>query len=125
MIRYQRYIKRADLVNNPQWLYVFGDNMVRRGLGGQAKEMRGEPNAVGIITKRFPSMSEGAFLTDKDYDEWVRMSKSDIARLEGHDGVVIWPANGVGTGLANLMERAPRIYGAIKELEYKMGPDFL
>jgi hypothetical protein len=54
MIIYQKYIKREDLRANPTVLYVFGDNEARTGLGGQAKEMRGEPNAVGIATKASP-----------------------------------------------------------------------
>lgn len=44
----QDQIMRRDLLDNQDKLYVFGDNMVRRGFGGQAREMRGEPNAVGI-----------------------------------------------------------------------------
>jgi hypothetical protein len=32
-------------------VYVFGDNVARHGLGGQAKAMRGEPNTIGVSTK--------------------------------------------------------------------------
>ncbi len=49
------YIKkytRAYIRAHPDWLFVFGDNMMRRGFGGQAAEARGEPNAIGIATKR-------------------------------------------------------------------------
>ena len=35
-------------------LFVFGDNDARRGLAGQAV-IRGEPNAIGLATKRSPS----------------------------------------------------------------------
>ena len=35
-------------------LFVFGDNDARRGLAGQAA-IRGEPNAIGLATKRSPS----------------------------------------------------------------------
>ena len=54
MIIYQKFIYRSDLKANPSVLYLFGDNLQRVGLGGQAKEMRGEPNAVGIATKKAP-----------------------------------------------------------------------
>ena len=60
-ITFQERITRADLRANPDTLYVFGDNMRRRGMGGQAAEMRGEPNAVGIPTKWRPSRTEWDF----------------------------------------------------------------
>jgi hypothetical protein len=47
-------IYRRDLRANPESLYLFGDNTKRVGIGGQAREMRGEPNAVGIATKNAP-----------------------------------------------------------------------
>lgn len=47
---FQNTIRRAHLRANPKNLYLFGDNEQRRGLGGLARECRGEPNAVGIAT---------------------------------------------------------------------------
>ena len=49
--------------------YVFGDNMERRGLGGQAGVMRGEPNAIGVPTKWSPSNRPDAYFTDEDWGE--------------------------------------------------------
>jgi hypothetical protein len=57
----QKWITRDDLRANPNVLYLFGDNERREGLGGQAKEMRGEPNAIGVRTKASPSKHETAF----------------------------------------------------------------
>jgi hypothetical protein len=51
---FQEWITRKDLRENPDKRYVFGDNVERRGYGGQAKEMRGEPNAIGVVTKWAP-----------------------------------------------------------------------
>ena len=39
----------------PEKIFVFGDNLLQRGTKGQAA-IRGEPNAVGVPTKRAPSM---------------------------------------------------------------------
>jgi hypothetical protein len=50
-IIYQKFIRRQDLRNNRDKFYVFGDNMQRIGYGGQARDMRGEPNAIGAVTK--------------------------------------------------------------------------
>jgi hypothetical protein len=47
-----------------QWItpfYVFGDNGRRIGFGGQAKEMRGEPNAIGVATEWVPTNRPNAF----------------------------------------------------------------
>ena len=63
-ILFRHMIYRKQLKDNPNILYVFGDNMVRQGYGGQAREMRGEPNAVGIPTKWRPDNTDGAFFYD-------------------------------------------------------------
>lgn len=105
-------IKRQTLRDHPDWLFVFGDNFARTGLGGHAREMRGEPNAVGIVTKRLPSMCDDAFLTDDDLQKWNEAVRNQFSLLHKalHDGkVVVIPSTGIGTGLAQLETRAPII----------------
>ena len=122
-IKYQKHITRQDLKDNPDIKFVFGDNFEKEGLGGQAKEMRGEPNAVGIPTKRSPNMSEKAFLTDADYAEWWAKSEKAILTLLMHHmegGTVVWPLNDIGTGLADLPRRAPNIMKAIQRIKDKL-----
>jgi hypothetical protein len=46
-----KHITREMVRADPSTVFVFGDNMARNGLAGQAKEMRGEPNAIGVPTK--------------------------------------------------------------------------
>src|SRR5271170_3204430 len=109
-MKFEKNITRQMLKDNPSVLYVFGDNMVERGFGGQAKEMRGEPNAVGIPTKYYPGSKENDYFADKDFAE--AKAKIDLAfgRLIDHvlkGGDIVWPADGVGTGLADLKNRAP------------------
>lgn len=113
MIEYRKRITRQMLRDEPEKLFVFGDNLERRGLGGQAREMRGEPNAVGIPTKRSPSMVDGSFFTNDDF--YVVRTEIDpaMAKLAAHllaGGTVVWPADGIGTGLADLPRRAPWIW---------------
>jgi len=106
------------LRDNKDILFVFGDNLIRRGLGGQAREMRGEPNAVGIPTKRLPSMEREAFFTDHDFEVWREHSAKDWGRLMTHvkrGGRIIIPAAGIGTGLARLEDNAPKIAKAIHD----------
>lgn len=111
LIFVKRYV-RDDAVKNPGVLYVFGDNTLRKGFGGQAGEMRGEPNAVGVATKYFPSMDSDAFFGEEpaQIEAQKRILDEDMKPLFEHlvsGGVVIWPADGLGTGLSALDKHAP------------------
>lgn len=120
MIEYRKHITRKMLRAEPSTLFVFGDNLQRRGYGGQAREMRGEPNAVGIPTKAFPSMSENSFFSDRDFNVWMNESDPYCARLLEHEGKIVWPSDGIGTGLAQLQKCAPSIWSAIERLRQKL-----
>ena len=113
-------ITREFVRSHQTWLFVFGDNLAKKGLGGQAREMRGEPNAVGIATKRSPSMNGDAFFSDSDAHNVIVMGaiKDSFRILEFHllsGDVVVIPKNGVGGGLANLPVNAPLIDTFIKD----------
>ena len=104
------WYNRADFRAHPERLFVFGDNFARQGHGGQAREARGEPNAVGIRTKKAPTYREDDFLTDAEYALNVTAILEDfqpilLALREGR--TVVWPADGIGTGIAQLQGRAP------------------
>lgn len=113
-------ITREFVRSHQTWLFVFGDNLAKKGLGGQAREMRGEPNAVGIATKRSPSMNSDAFFSDSDIHNVIVMGaiKDSFRILEFHllsGDVVVIPKNGVCGGLANLPVNAPLIDTFIKD----------
>ncbi len=120
MIEYRDNITRQMLRDEPNTLFVFGDNMQRRGFGGQAAAMRGEPNAVGIPTKKSPSMRPEAFFSNHDFTAWATESQLDINRLRNFGGTIVWPKAGIGTGRAQLAKRAPRIMAAIDILLYSL-----
>jgi len=118
VIIYQHRIYRVDLQNNPDVLYLFGDNLDRVGLGGQAGEMRGEPNAIGIATKIHPGMSEDDFFTDDAFAYNMNSIRTDLKPVGEHiigGGIVVIPSDGLGTGLSQLPERAPRTYAFLEE----------
>ncbi len=118
MLTRVKHITREMLRAEPDTLFVFGDNMARRGLGGQAREMRGEPNAVGIPTKHRPAMDDHAFLADEDLPFVRPVIMKAFARLQEHalaGGKIVWPADGIGTGMAELPKRAPLIWKQIEE----------
>lgn len=118
-VRTEKLITRAMLRAEPETLFVFGDNMARGGRGGQAKEMRGEPNAVGIPTKWSPGMGQGDFFSDAngDLDRCRNEIDAAFGRLfmhAAHGGEIVWPDAGIGTGLAELPKRAPTILAYIE-----------
>jgi len=124
-IEYRQMITRQMLKDEPNTLFVFGDNMLRLGYGGQAKEMRGEPNAFGIPTKYKPSMKPHAFFDDSNdcYDRvtpHIRWRFGILANILKVGGKVVFPQTGIGTGLADLERRAPRIWTLIQALHQQL-----
>lgn len=118
-IKFQKFIRRQDLKDNPEWIYLFGDNLMRVGMGGQAAEMRGEPNAYGIVTKVAPGNAPEDFFNDLDYmviaHQYVEDFRYLTSELESGKTIVI-PEDGLGTGLADLPNKAPRIMEDLNRL---------
>lgn len=116
---YQKFIHRDDLHRNRGVLYLFGDNVQRRGMGGQAAEMRGEPNAIGVRTKRAPFIGPGAFFTDEEFDKTKEMIWNDLEPAFAHvkkGGIVVIPSEGLGTDRAQLQDRAPITFAFLVSL---------
>lgn len=123
MILKQKYIHREDLKANRHVLYLFGDNLARYGYGGQAAEMRGEPNAVGVATKNTPKRTPDAYFYDTDFAENARIIANDLRKAFNHvrsGGIVVIPLDGLGTGLSQLSSRAPKTNRFLLELLDKL-----
>ena len=65
----RQFITREYVRANRDKLFLFGDNLERRGFGGQAAAMRREPNAIGIPTKKSPSYRDDAFFSDEEFEQ--------------------------------------------------------
>lgn len=123
-ILFQKFIIRDDLRKFREVTYIFGDNDCRKGYGGQAKEMRGEPNSIGIRVKKRPSNDITAYYTDKEYSYNTEKIGEDFKKIVRDilmGRIIIFPADGIGTGLAKLNQFAPNtleyINNYIKNLE--------
>lgn len=117
-IMYQKMIYRIDLHQNKSVLYLFGDNERRSGLGGQAAEMRGEPNSVGVRTKHAPSRDEASFWTDKTFDANCAKIEEDLGRVKAHlrrGGIVVIPTDGIGTNRAEMEKRCPKTFHVLQQ----------
>lgn len=97
------------LRDNPEKIYVFGDNMKRYGKRGQAV-IRDEPNAYGIATKRYPSMEDWAFFSDKDDEFDCVLNDLRGLYILSKTHTIVFPKAGIGTGLADMEKRSFAIW---------------
>ena len=110
----QDKITREDLKSNPDNVYLFGDNLKERGKGGQAEAMRGEPNAIGIPTKKTPSRAVEAYFRDAELEANKAAIDAAFDRIPADKNVVV-PTAGLGTGLAQLQKRAPKTFEYLEQ----------
>lgn len=118
MIQRLKYITREYVKANPDKLFLFGDNLEHRGFGGQAAAMRGEPNAVGIPTKKKPTRDESAFFTDNEFEHNKSAIETALfpvfTAVSEKNITVVIPADGLGTGRAELDKRAPQTFAYLQ-----------
>jgi len=101
--------------NNPNKIYVFGDNLIKKGKKGQAC-IRDAKNAFGVPTKRLPCMQDGCFFSDqKDEYEAVEKALFELLSLESKYDIVV-PEDGIGTGLAKMEEFSPKLFKYINKM---------
>lgn len=108
---------RELLIRHPDDLFVFGDNVLRTGHGGQAFPCRGMPNAVGIVTKMAPTRAADAYLKDTELKQVsaINLPAWFTLMTKLQEGGRVWlPRDGLGTGLAELPRRAPKIFADIQ-----------
>ena len=93
-------IDRKFLRENQEILFIFGDNNRRFGMGGAAK-FRNEPNAIGFITKKYPSNDDSSFYRLTDYPPIFEIEKQKLIKVI-QDNVDKWILiSKIGGGLAN------------------------
>lgn len=113
MFKFEEILSVEMCENNPSFLFVFGDNLLKKGKKGQAI-IRDCKNAFGVPTKRLPSMEKGSFFTDQR-DEIDIVKEKLIFLWEEHlsGKTIVLPKNMIGSGLARLNENSPYINGII------------
>jgi len=110
--------------DEPEAIFIYGDNFKRYGRGkfaGQAI-IRDMPNALGLAVKHEPKRDPGSYLSDSDIGLFIKelhKVHEVIAPKLRSGAMVYWPADGLGTGLAEMPKRAPLLYK--KLCEYSTG----
>lgn len=91
----------ADILNkNPDWIFVFGDNTFRRGLGGAAK-LRYHPQSYGFITKKKPDYQDTSFYKVEEYKEVFIEEMNKLIEFIRTNPSKIFMISKIGAGLAN------------------------
>jgi hypothetical protein len=114
IIIYQGHWTNESPRENKNALYIFGDNDIKQGNGGQAV-IRDEPNAMGVPTKKLPSKGENSFYTDLEYDSNIQKINIAIENIlkefmKDDYNYLVLSYNKLGTGLSQLPERAPKTF---------------
>lgn len=106
------YYSVQGCIKEPYKLFVFGDNLHRTGKGGQAV-IRDLLNTFGIATKASPGVQDWDYFSDelktlsyifKDITSLVCLCQYKRYKF------VVFPKDGLGTGLSEMPKRAPESY---------------
>lgn len=128
IIIFDGYWTCKDVIQYSNCLFIFGDNDVGKGKGGQAI-IRYLKNTAGIPTKKFPNNKYSSFYTDDEYKENCNKIKNAITLIkqrfyqEKYEYIVL-PKNGFGTGLSQLPKKAPKTYNFLCNQVQKLIKDF-
>jgi len=113
---------------NPEYIVVFGDNLVGKGKrdgAGQAV-IRDAHNSFGIPTKIAPCLRPNCFFSDKE-SEIVKVNSAldKLEELERDGFTIVLPHDGIGTGRAYLKTKSPIIYDIITSRLILLHPEYL
>ena len=93
-------VTREYLKKHTDCIFVFGDNLLRKGRGGAAN-LRDMPNTYGFITKKAPDNNDTSFYRPKEY---IKLFNTELRKLkilisDDHDKTFL--ISKLGSGLAN------------------------
>lgn len=119
-------ITEEFLDKNPNAVFVFGDNLERRGYGGAAR-LRDHTRAIGFITKKSPNNRDESFYKPEEYSPVFFEELEKLKRTIQKDPDKTFYVSQLGGGLANkynIWNNTIKI-NLIKHLEYLENVVFL
>lgn len=93
-------ITEEYLLANPNHVFVFGDNLIRKGKGGAAK-LRDLPNTYGFITKKYPNNHIDSFYKPDEYQKVFSREKTKLINIIINNPQCLFLISNLGGGLAN------------------------
>src|SRR5687767_8564095 len=95
-----KFITREDLDQNPSWVFVFGDNLIRKGYGGAAR-LRDHAQSYGFITKKYPDWNDSSFYTPEEYESIFEVEFAKLCTLIEANPHKKYIVSRLGSNLAN------------------------
>ena len=114
-----KIITAEFLDENPNYIFVFGDNLLRKGKKGAAI-LRDHPQAYGFITKKIPNNYNSSFYKPHEYQEIFQIEYLKLVNKIKRNPDKVFLISKLGSGLANkyhIFEKV--IEKSIKKLEFK------
>ena len=93
-------ITKQFLHDNPNAIFVFGDNTARKGKGGAAR-LRDLPNTYGFITKKYPTNHDNSFYQPEEYEDVFKSEMAKLIKLIEISPNKTFYISKLGSGLAN------------------------
>ena len=116
-------VTKEFLDQNPNVIFVFGDNTIRQGMGGAAK-LRFHPQSYGFITKILPDNKDSSFYMIENYRDVFHEERHKLSNFIAKNPNKEFYISKLGSGLANkygIYEHY--ILSYLKELEL-LNPEF-
>lgn len=107
-----------DVTNQKTDTFVYGDNLLRKGKGGQAI-IRDLPNTIGLVTKKEPNNNSSSFFSDIEYEKNYQFILNDILKIKRKQILgdqLVFSSGGYGTGLSKLPELSPKTFDILNTL---------
>ena len=101
MAIYKNFVITEQFLNsNLNSYFIFGDNIIREGMGGAAS-LRYHPRSIGFITKKYPDNKTESFYKPEEYSEvfFEELKKLKLFIQKKPDN--IFYISQLGAGLAN------------------------
>ena len=117
---YKGFWTREEVAKQTDKVFLFGDNTNDRTItkyvpSSTQAVIRGLPNAIGIDTKKDRGTSVNSYLTDNDFDWFKNHVDTQIQLAKDSGKIIVIPADGIGTGKAQLKERAPKLFEFLQQ----------
>ena len=111
---------REEVAKQTDKVFLFGDNTNDRINTHYVPSMtqaviRGLPNAIGIDTKKNRGTTKDSYFTDADFDIFKTQVDNAIQQAINSGKTIVIPEGGIGTGKAQLQQRAPKLFNYLQE----------
>ncbi len=93
-------ITKEYLRQNPDHIFIFGDNLFGKGHGGAAA-LRDEPNTLGFTTKKAPNNEDRSFYRPSEYKEIFEQEMEGLISWIKTCPEKTFLLSKIGSGLAN------------------------